>query len=107
MSTDSVRGRPRTQTLTRDGIDYSVRIWTDTPGLDAGGQIEIRRRDGPTAARRDGTATWTFAVIDRETVAYRSTTTVEDAARSPQIPDHIRGVLRELGLTAVREGQNE
>ncbi|WP_159903775.1 hypothetical protein [Salinirussus salinus] len=99
MSTNQVRGQPRTQTLTRDGIDYSVRIWTDTPGIDAGGQIELRRRDG--------TAAWTFAVIDRETAAYRSTTTVEDAALDPQIPQRVRGVLRELGFTTVRRGDNE
>jgi hypothetical protein len=106
MSTDQARGRPRIQTLTCDGIDYSVRIWTDTPGIDAGGQIEIRRHE-EIEDRTERAESWTFAVIDRETAAYRSTTTVDDAVCSPQIPQQISGVLRELEFTAVREGQNE
>lgn len=115
MATGQHRGRPQTQTITYAGMSYLVRVWTDAPGVTAGGRIEIKRRSGDTGteqerdqdhtaqAARDGDV-WTFAVVDRSTVVCQSSNTADDVVAQPTVPTQIRGVLRELGFTAVTEG---
>ncbi|MEF8814620.1 MAG: hypothetical protein V5A55_12505 [Halovenus sp.] len=86
-------GRAQQTTRRVDGSRVHISVWTDAPGAEYDGRIELNHEDK--------TERWAFGIHGGRTVEVLATNAVSGIATEPDLPDWVHETVTEMGLEAA------